>query len=704
MKGGVAMPVNRAACELILDVELKAAETSNKTEESRETIRKFLSTKGKVKYGLINILDVLGAETLAAINSIAATVSDELIGSVSKLASNIFEKIVADILKMLLSYPNAIFSLVAIPHSAAVQASYDEISHLEKTKRDISYISYVINKWSKGYNGRRFYDQMKNAMPFIEEAITMSVDMINQLEGGEIKPGESLNAFFDERKYHKLQRNIQQAIKITLLDSIVNNRLQVTKQIENSRDERYIELSNGIIKEYKSRKIDLDKEYFAKIQDIEKVPTVSQGFVNSNITALRIDVITQKYSAEKNNLEFEKNNKLKAAKLKASLDASIDGSSYAKSVNGIVGEFNYDIRELGERLSSLVNNFKLAFNSYQEKQTLCNTLYHMRDFIRNLINEAINLLRKSGNQTAENLVNVIELAQINLGIVEDRFNDAIDRFETPDLKITATEMSAQVNYGHGVLSGSDASLHATITQSMIDLINSDDVLKSGDLEFNEFISRLAEIPDWDGSKNIWAVDIEKAVLSPYIQLVADSTSLLAKTPGAAASRDTDAQTRVKDLLFQVNAGFRRLRIHNTTVLITLKSYQPYLAPEGVNFINILRGSGLLKSFAETMSITNLALKLISNISKGGLDTTEPTHKNCAKEYPELFNNPDAAKAYALSNMDLPTPQFDMSWQENLEIDIDNINKAKQYVDSYNAIGDLDDEDLNSPPENTTSTI
>jgi hypothetical protein len=698
------MPVNRAACELILETEKQIDQVLQKIQEIKAIIKKIVSTKGKIKYGLINILDTLGAEAITAINAIAATVANNIMGSISQMAANVFERIVADILKVLLSYPDAIFSLIAIPHKAAVEACHAETSALSRAKQNISEILHVTKKWSTGYNGRSYYDQMKNAQPFILAALEIADDMIKDLEGDVLNPGDTPNSYFDERKYKDLQANIQQAVDITFPSSIVNDKAQITNRIEASKDQKYRELSKPIIAKFKEKQKELDRQYFKDIQEVQIKQDEANNVVNDTAAALKIDALTQRYNFLKNGLDLQKKESLEAARLRASLKASIDGSAYAKAINGRAAEFSYDAQRLAQSLSELVSNFGDAFSSYRSTQNYCNVIYRIRDFLRNLINEAINIMRKSGNETGEVLINAIELAKANLGVANDRFDKTIDRFESPEKKVSATEMSSQVTVGHAILNTANAALHATITQSMIDLINADDVLASGAKEFDEFLIRLSEIPDWDGAKNVWAVDPESSALSPYVQLIADSTSLLAKTPAAAATKEEEVQAQVNRLLSRVNAGFRRVRKHNSVVLQELSSFSPPVSPEGGNLINLLKGGGLLETFASTMSFANIASSLISSISKGGLDAFAPTHANCAQAYPDLFQDPEVAKAYAIESANISTPQFDTSWQENLEDVIDDINKAREYVNNYHAIGNLDNEDLISPPDNTTPII
>lgn len=687
------MPPPKQACETILNTQIAIVKIIKRVQEISEKLRTLLENKSKLKYGIINLLDVIGAEMLTAIATVAASAAKAMLGAVSGMASTLLESVLSSILKILLANPTAIFSLVAIPHQQAVKAVAEERRLLQEARRNMRMILFIILKWTQGVGGARYYEQIKTALPYVQAAIALSVDIIHDLEGDPSEESETRNARFNEAKYRAMQHNLETAIDITKPDSIIDTKFQITKKVEQNRDRRYKELKSKIDDDYRKRRRNLSLWYN------EQAVLISQDS-ESLKNALEEEDLRHQYAVERKTIDTEHKEKLHAAELQAAAESLVDKSAYLKTAGGIAAEFSHDIEILGANLGWFVNNMKDAYVAYRRSQGLCNAIYRIRDLITNLVNEVIDMLRKTSNASASAAIKSIETAQSMMEVVEEDFTDNITRYENPSEKISSTELSGTVITGYGLLSSADALLDGTITQSLADLINSDDVLQLANEDFERFHQALTQIPDWDGELNVWAVSPTDSEISPYVQMIADATTVLAKVPPLAISNSADDRAEITDILKSINNIFRVLINHNSVVSGTLNSYVPYMSSETGNLTRILANAGLLEGFATAMSIAALTADIVTSIVKGGLDDTMPTYANCRAAYPELYNNAEAAEAAALGNASIPPAEVDLNYISQVEQNEIKRLGADSYINSWDMNSSLTNGDFNNPPPDT----
>jgi len=684
------MPPPKQACETILNTQIAIVKIIKRVREISEKLRTLLENKSKLKYGIINLVDVIGAEVLTAIATVAASTAKAILGAVSGMASTLLEAILSSILKILLANPTAIFSLVAIPHSQAVKAVQEERDSLQRARRNMRTILFIILKWTQGVGGARFYEQIKSALPFIQAAIALSVDIIHDLEGDPSDDSETRNAKFNESKYRQMQRNLEAAIDITTPDSIVDTKFQITKKVEQNREKRYRALAGKIEDDYKKRRSDLSSWYSEQALAISKNS-------ESLTSALLEESLRHEYAMKRKRIDTERKEKLHAAELEAAAAALVDKSSYLNAIGGIAAEFASDIEILGQNLFEFLDNLKDAYSAYRRGQNLCHAIYIIRDLITNLINEVISMLRKTSNASASAAIKSFEISQSVLETVEDIFSQDVAKYEDSSEKISSIELATSVATGHAMLSSADALLNGTITNSLIDLINSDDVLQLANEDFEKFHKALTQIPDWDGEPNVWAVSPTDGAISPYIQMISDATTTLAKVPVLAISNDADDREEITVILKSINNTFRVLINHNSVVSNTLNSYVPYMSSEAGNLTRILANAGLLEKFATAMSVAALMSDIVVSVIKGGLDDTMPTYANCRAAYPDLYSNAEAAEAAALSNAAVPSPEVDFNYLSKVEQNEIKRIGADSYINSWDMNSSLTSGDFDEPP-------
>ena len=228
-------------------------------------------------------------------------------------------------------------------------------------------------------------------------------------------------------------------------------------------------------------------------------------------------------------------------------------------------------------------------------------------------------------------------------------------FEKVTIKNTKMEMASRLSSGHIVIGAADSMMHSRITNSLIDLINADDVLENGSEEFDEFIKRLYDIPDWDGKIGTWAVDLVGCATPPYIQLIADSFDLLTKVFSG------EAPEKIQEMYDR----YRKLLNHNNYVDGVLNSYHPYRASEVIDLESLLSNAGLLQGFTQSLSMSSLVVVVTASFSDGVSDML-PNLKNCKRSYPELYKDNDTIEANAMTGIGFSTHHFSNAAMTGIE--------------------------------------
>jgi hypothetical protein len=674
------MPPSKPACEILAEGYEIAGDIVTKWRSVKSASKNIKKILEQLKYGIVDLADVLGADLLSAIASVASNVAETYLGTISKMASSIFEYIFSLMLQILLAAPTAIFSLVAIPHDAAKKAARREAIFLAKARGKVRIILHIILKWTGGRSGTNYYKQMKDALPFITKAITLCSSLISKLEGDNTEEDGDRNAVFDKGIYKKIRGNINAAINITEPKSALEQRLGLNRRIQADKSRRFREKRQIINVSHAKKKLALTREYKAKISRIkdsggtignpdglgEEVAHAADRTLTRTRRAGEEHIVKLEYENALDLLELEKKEKLAIAESVAETEAVTNGETYVNAFSDLGSEFSSDMRRLGDCLIELLEHIRDAYKENKKSQLHCNTVYDSRNIITNIVKEMVSFLRNGSNKAANAVIAAVEAAQSGIEIVEENFIEATEKFENPDRgSVSASEMALKVAGGNVLLKTADAGLEASITESLVDLINSDDILQSANKEFDEFAARLFQIPDWDGEVGVWSVALINSSVSPYIGLIADITEAVAKVPILSFTGSEADKKRVSSLIKAVDKRFRVLSRHNGIVAQTLQSYVPYSSSEAGDLKKFLDKAGLLGDFATGMSLTVLAADLATNF-KGRLGNEWPSYDNCKTAYPDLFDKDILATAAVEKSANLEDPSVSIEAQEARE--------------------------------------
>lgn len=610
------MPPYKQACEITVAASVAKYRYTKRIMDNTRKLNKLLGIKAKKKFGII---DDLGAEMVSAVSSLSSYIAESVTGTLSKIASTFIESVMFLLLQILLSAPTVVFSLVAIPHDRALKLVAEERLYLMRARGNLNTIIQILSKWTLLGASNEYYQQIKDSMHYLQEAIRFIQEIIQGLSGP--------NATFNESAYRRVHDNIQAAYEITQPISIISDRLGLNDELENKRNDNL-----------QKEKDKIDARYIRIMNELK-------GWY-----AKDVDKRKNEYNAKVIIIEAQWKEELHYAELKADQQAVVDKGVYYKAVGGMKAEFSSDMQSLSIAVSDLYNNMKKAFSCYSEYHILCNTIYNMRKLIKNLISEIIEFIKMSGNAAGKPLIATFKRARAMLQVTYDSFDKVT-------IKNKKTEMASKLSVGHVSIGATDSMLHARISKSLIDLINADDVLESGSEDFDEFIKRLYEIPDWDGKIGIWAIDLVGCVTPPYVQLIADAFDLIVKV-----FSDPEA---ARDKVYEIDGRYRKLLSHNNNVDTVLKSYSPYRESEVIDLMNILSNAGYLQEFSQGLSVMNLVTVITGSFADGVSDMI-PSLKNCKRSYGELFKDDETIEACQMNGMGFLTHHYNNNIMSKIE--------------------------------------
>jgi len=685
------MPPTRESCEALESRLSQKASFIEAYESVRDSVFDIGSSLFTLKYGG-GLADALSSELVAMVSSVASDAAEAFSDSATSASNAVIEEILNKFMIIFLSAPTALYSIVSIPHDQAKKAVEAESIFIAKAKNNIDTALRIILKWTASKSGNDFFAQMKDSLPLITRAIQLSEDIITGLRNQD-------NSVFDEAKYNLMKGLIQEAVEITKPKSAIADKFGIRQRIESDKERRYAEKKAKIIDDYKKSKADINRSHKEDIASVSGTLN-SSGSSLSSISSLSDNVgaaskeyaINLLYQNRLRDLEAEKKVRLAGAKAQAEAEALADSQNWIPDIGDINAQFSYDMELLLKSLTDLLLNIVKAAAKNRESQSYCNNITDMNNLIRNLINEIIEALRKTGNLAGSAAAVVIEEAQTNLEQAQELFERDIERYGGSS--ITATALSRDVALGHAYIRSADVSLGSAITDSLIESVNADDTLESADESFADFIRDLANIPDWDGRRNVWAVDIANSSLSPYVQLTADLTTLISKVSILSFSSNDEDRLEMRNLIIESNRTFRVIKAHNLRVNSVLGSYIPYSSSEMGDIKRILSRAGVLKEFALTMSLVATTANIVAysvSFAFGADDGVN--YDSCSKAFPDIFDSQEVASAAASAEADIPAEQESEAFNETSEDNEDDIKATKMRIRSNMSLSSQNNKDL-----------
>lgn len=648
------------ACKIYYEVKGAEADARAAFKKIKDTVAAIVKNLSKIWYGVVDVADVIGSEMVAAISAAAADIAASVAAAATKAAASMIEMIMSQILKILLSAPTALFALVAIPQQQALAAARAERTKLDGARTNMNIVLAIISKWTRGYGGQRFYDQIAAALPYITSAIDKSKHLISKLENNDSYAGGGRNSFFEESVFNSMKDDIRSAKAILKPESAILERSNIINKLNSGFDKKLTEKRAQINSKYDKERALASAKYSSDVQAAAQndLGGALEKERAASYWAYKLKDIDRRRSADLAKVEAE----IAIDKVKGV------GGGANLSFSDLKDGFSHDMDVVGENLKEFAQNMGHAFRNYKICQLACNACFKIQFLISALIEEVIAMLRETGNKAADAVILSLQSTQALLAVARGRLSKVKYAYEQPGVRgPSATQMSLEVTASYTMVASADDLASATITKSLIDLINADETVFKANADFEKFLKRLEDISDWDGKTKIWAVNPSLLVISPYISVIADATALLVQVPTIGFSTAADDRNAIKDSINAVNTKFNTLIRHNSEVMSVLNSYVPYVGAETGNLMRILSNAGLLTAFATTMSVTALIADVIAMTAViSGSDM--PTALTCKLAYPDEFPDNDLDKvgsAEAMAKSDMAINANDPSIYQDL---------------------------------------
>ncbi len=628
-------------------------------------IRKALSQSIKIKnsilYGTLSVADAAVAELVNTAGAVSSAITSQLMAAASSSVSTAMDAVLAPILKILISGPEAAFSLIALPLEEAIRATDRERIHLNKAKTYLNTAISLFAKWTVGFGGGKYADRMTQALPYIIDAIENASALLDKLDVGD---QSGLTAQFDENKYNLLRSDVTTAIGITKSDSILVNTSKIEARIRSRAENESSKKISEINIRFKNDKRSAASEYIASEKTIDDDAT---------------------YAAKIRFLESKRKIDIENAKLEATRNAALDSSVYAGILNDTRDQFINDMAIIGSSLQQFVINIGRAYAYYKASQSMTYSSYTIRNLINTLISSMIRLIGGMGNGTAGAVQGPLRLAKKLLEATRDLYSAALSKYYSTTDSISATELASDLWAGHGMLKTVDTTLASSITQSMIDAINADETLTAEQSKMNILFEKIEEIPDWNGQLDVWGTDPSNSSVAPYPELISSVTGMLGTMAAVGFVSNPEARIAIRNRLSSNSRAFQNILRHNGIVSSALRSYSPR-PNEYTEELRNAMSPAILKLFLTGPSAFN-AIVMVARIGGGlinigNLSEDLPTIENCKIAYADLFSDIGAG-AEVYSNSLRRPGQFDnrtSKYYEDTEMKREELRKLLAETD------------------------
>lgn len=617
--------ITRKICELWDKQRSVFWQTYEEIQRIVNSINKIIELRNSLKYGLVDLGDIVSAELLATVKNMASRITDAVLEQASTIASSAISAILQPLLRILLFAPNAIFTLVALPHRRGMESAIRERTELNNVEAKLNIVLYILNKWLDDTNSPNYRQQIETAIPVITECIKLTSDMIIELDSSNPDETGSGSAFFNQNLYNDLQKKLKQAIEVTETQSVTEIRLNIKAQQQQAADEIYADRLVEIKSNYKEQKAASQRLYTKEM--------IAANNKNS-LAAVGVEQLRVKREYDYRMQAIESDYKLNraAARTGAETEALFSSNLYTSAAASTAIQFQNDLENLNNALSEMFQALGNAYRFYQTSQQCCQTVVNASSKVRELVSWLISILQQTGDGAADTISEVFDASLSNMEVARDVL---IAQIEKNQKLARSGDLTALIS-SNTLLKSADTILQGTVTEELIRLINSDEALGANSVLFQEFIERLNAIQDFNNPNVGWLSN--QAGTSPYPNLLIKVSALIAQVPGKLTARDAS----LKEDIDRVRDTIDTLKKHSTVVTSTLKTFIPFSTPEGNELRELLAKMNLLNTFAIGFNIADVIESLIRGSITNGWEL--PTAENCKAMYPDLQISENAVKA------------------------------------------------------------
>lgn len=664
--------LKKKQCESIVEAFRIRHNISKKISKLKTTINDIISMFISIRFNRLPFdADYLMSEAINAVgivsSQIVARFKNQLIDNGIR---KVLEYFLSQIMYLLLSGPQALVSFIAFPLNKAKESSIKERKYILMAQNNINDIIRILRKWLSGFGGEQYYVKMKRSLPIIVSALEDLGVLISKLENKNEQ--EEFNAFFDKSAYNSMRNKIKKAIEITIPVSDINNKIgfadELSRKVDDNKKNKVDR--KKLDKKFNAEREVIDNKRLSRIEDIKKVGNIEKAEENnvkdyigkgtSNWVELG-DSMVDKAKLAKIDEQWKKEIEaldVRYEVAKKAFEAKNDFKTYRKfspanafkdNFERLGNEFNRDMINLNKLFLSFLDNTKSAYKYYKISQFATSSTYSAIDKIKGIMRYIIKLANVFGNDLSEQtVVPLLGRVEDNLLAIsnnhdDEKINEEEDGLFVSQIKkyekdeATSTGMAVSLLAGHGLLHESDGLMSAVIVDSLINLINSDDLLRQESKEFENFRNRISDIVDWDDKRGVWGVSVADAKMPPYVSIIADTTTLLAQLPILLSGNKSEKE-EANEKIIKVNNKFRRVKTHNSVVYSVLSSYNPVIN-ERASFLEDLFTSIGLQNIFYNFSVTLDITKSIKGFTDDIMATFDISSLGeCVEKYPELIKD------------------------------------------------------------------
>lgn len=607
------MAPSRDSCQTYLSAQSVKSKLLVEIATLKNVLSKSIKSKQDVNFGKLVPQDITSAaqQYSSSIDNLSINTAQKYIGNISNSSQEIFKSIFKQILILLLSSPQTLFSFVCIPREQAILYSNIENKYLLlalQNVRDIIDILLKILPSTRSDNP--YYKIIELILPYIKDALSVLNNMTT----------------FDAALYNRVKYDIEFSLNEINTGLNFKASSKLVNVLKADSDALYAVSEKKINDNYNKQKQALNNKYLSDLESCKTDKSLNEHQIRIN------------YSEQLKILDTKRNDDLAKAKNEASRQASSSSSNFHNLLKSSGIEYPYYIRTLGLSIADLALNLKKAYEAYIRKQLLCNAIYNASALITNLVNEMLSLSQP--NPTL--MQSIASSVESYLGVVDNNFSADVNKFRTTHQTSVQDDVKDLIT-GRTLLLLADKEWNSLVTKELQGLLNVEDLLYDSSGQYNHFIKKIENIPDWNGSLNSW-ITLQSLVPPPYIQAIANVADITNLIGG-------NFKNKIQSYLFQIEQSIQEMIRHNNYVIEILLSYKPYAGPGLSELLKLLKASNLLETFSKNMSIITVLANITGDIASRAYNTNWPSYDSCKLAYPDLFNDSNLSKGAARSMAD-----------------------------------------------------
>ena len=611
----VRMP--RSVCQLHADLLKTVAEI-------KEARRKADLTMGKIGAKILELLwgviSFVGDELIAAIAMVAMNLAASLLGAAAKSMQAALAKLIGALLKALLGSKDAIYAIAGMIRDSVVKSVDKEALLLNGAKYKVLQIESIIAKWMDRFDRSEYAGVIDRALPYIKKSRELFASVIDRLTDIEAE-----DIYFDQQKYDSAVRNLEIAIEVLHVETVVEKLLNPSDTIAQNSYELESAANAKTKKKFSGEYRAANREYK---MEIASNPSGAASLISRQKLEYKVDSIDVQQ-------QFEMSKNQGAASLKATGDYLKDG--IVGAARSKASEFKNDIELLMELSGQIVKDLTMAKGINKMTQYGTKNLMHFESRMFSLINHLIELIKGLGGAAAKPVIKILETVEG----MEDVAIDLLEEAKVSQRKFPSPVIH-KINAARAVLMTSESLLGSVICNGLAKLINGSHDLKEEKKAYAEFIKRLDVIPDWDGEVSIWARSPERGAPSAYEHMLSQITS-------ATMLASSNKFSRAKEEISGVKHNIRSALSHNRIVKQALTSWVAPRSDAVDELKKVLEKLGLLKSLMLMASLFSLFKGFpILSMAFNGKELL-----SCPIGYPEMYEDETIAKELAKEGQNIP---------------------------------------------------